>query len=175
MVKNQTMNKIIYALLLLTYWCSANAYGQNTTNAIDLFFQQYVENEDFTVVYISPKLIDMVGQLDPETMGLDDDKEGQAVMDMVQELQGIRILTTDITPDKYFKEAKARIDTQQYEPLMTVREKDGGNVDFLVREKGDVIEELLLLAGGQGQEFVLLSFVGHLSMDSISKLINAVE
>jgi hypothetical protein len=58
---------------------------------------------------------------------------------------------------------------------MTVRNADEQNVDFLVKEDAaGTMEELLLLVGG-GEEFVLMSFVGKIDMEKISRLINEFD
>ena len=140
-------------------------------NAIDKYFQQYVEDDRFTVVYISKKLFQMLGKLDIEQF--DEDDEVEAIMDIAQDLEGLRILVSEDDADELYAEAKAKIDTREYEVLMTVRSQDDENVEFLVRENGDLIEELLLLVGGD--EFVLLSFVGNLDLNKISRLAREIE
>lgn len=147
---------------------------QSTTSAIDKYFQQYLEDERFTVVYVSSKLMSMFGKLDIESMEMDD-AETKAIMELASDLKGIRILVTEETPNQFYKEAKQKIDTREYEILMTVRNKDEENVEFLVKDNGeDLIEELLLMVGG-GEQFVLMSFVGNIDMNKISTLINEFD
>lgn len=161
------------AVFLVAGCLSTAAMAQ--TNAIDLFFSQYVEDENFTVVYISPKLFQMIGKLDVDAI---DDEEGQAIMEIAKDLRGLRILTTDINPMQYYKEAKGKINTKDYEVLMTVRDKDGDNVEFFVKEtaggNGSVFDELFLLVGGE-DDFVLLSFVGQIDIEKISKLADSIK
>lgn len=150
---------------------SALTAQESQANAIDKYFQQYVEDDRFTVVYISKKLFQMLGKLDIEQF--DEDDEVEAIMDIAQDLEGLRILVSEDDVEELYAEAKAKIDTREYEVLMTVRSQDDENVDFLVRENGDLIEELLLLVGGD--EFVLLSFVGNLDLNKISRLAREIE
>ena len=56
---------------------------------------------------------------------------------------------------------------------MTVKDK-GDNVKFLTKGNGDVVDELLLLVGG-ADDFVLMSFVGKLDLNKISKLANKLD
>jgi predicted transcriptional regulator len=162
--------KLIFLTLLLLP--VAGLQGQSQINAIDKYFQQYVEDERFTVVYISSKLFQMIGKLDIDKF--EDEEETQAILDIAQDLEGLRILATEENAMEFYREAKSKIDTQEYEVLMTVRDRDGDNVEFLVREDGNnVIEELLLLVGGD--EFVLLSFVGKLDLNKISKFAKTIE
>ena len=57
---------------------------------------------------------------------------------------------------------------QEYEILLTMKEKDN-NIRFLTREKSGNIEELLMLIGGT-DGFTIMSFTGNLDLDKISKL-----
>ncbi len=162
--------KVLLLTMLLAPAFSAGAQSQ--INAIDKYFQQYVEDERFTVVYISPKLFQMIGKLDIDKF--DSDRESQAIMEIAQDLQGLRILVSEDDAMQLYQEAKAKINTDEYEVLMTVRDRDGDNVEFLVRDDGgDIIHELLLLVGGN--EFVMLSFVGALDLNKISQLAKTIE
>ncbi len=143
---------------------------QAQADAISRFFNQYVEDERFTTVFISPKMFEMIGKMNIKT----DDPEADAALRMISKLKGLRILTTDVNPAQFYKEAKSKISTREYEPLMTVREKNGDNVEFLIKESGNTISELLLMVGG-GDEFVLLSFIGDINLDDISKLSKSLD
>ena len=143
------------------------------TNAIDKYFQQYVDDDRFTVVYISSKLMSMFEKLDIESMDMDD-QETKAIIDVASDLEGIRILVAEENAAGFYKEAKSKIDTKEYEVLMTIRNADDNDVDFLIKDDGDLINELLLIVGGSDQ-FVLLSFVGNIDMQKISKLINEFD
>jgi len=142
-------------------------------NAIDEYFQNFVDDDRFSVVYISGKLFQMLGSLDKETVRMENDKDAEALIEIAQDMQGLRILSTDEDVDELYESAKKKINTSIYEPLMTVRGKDGDNMELLVRENKGKISELLLLSGGD--EFVLMSFVGNLDMEKISKMAKEIE
>lgn len=165
------INKLIYLTcgLLLSI---ASLHGQS--NAIDSYFQEYVEDESFSVVYISPRLFRMFESFSSDELDLDD-KEADAFMDMAADIRGLRILSTDVTPSKYFNEAKSRINTKLYETLITIRDRDGGNTELLIKENeaGD-LEELLFLSHGT-EEFTLMSFVGPLKLDKVMRLADEME
>ena len=116
----------------------------------------------------------MIGKIDTKVLDMENDAEAKAVLEMAKDLQGLRILTTDETPEAFYKEAKAKINTKEYEVLMTVRDKDGDNVEFLIKETNNVISELLLLSTGK-DEFVLLSFMGSLDLNKITRLAKEIE
>lgn len=169
--------KLTFWVLVLALLVPIFSYSQSQANAIDKYFQQYVDNEDFTVVYISGRMFEMMGKLDidKKSLSMKDDEDMAAIMDIAREMKGLRILTTEKNAEKYYKEAKAKIDTREYEVLMTVRTQEGDNIEFLVQENKETkkIAELLLLAGGD--EFVLLSFVGNLDIEKIVRLAKELD
>lgn len=162
----------ILALATLPAW--AQSTTTTSASAIDKYFSSYVEDKRFDVVYISPKLFQMIGRLDTKILDMEDDAEAKAILDMAKDLQGLRVLTTDQTPEFFYKEAKSKINTKEYEVLLTVRDKDGDNVEFLIKETNNVIQELLLISAGP-DEFVLLSFMGNLDLNKITRLAKEIE
>lgn len=159
--------------LLFSGLTGLQAQVADNLNAIDEYFQTFVDDDRFTVVYISGKLFQMLGSLDKETVRMKEDEDTEALIEIAQDMQGLRILTSEEDVDKLYTAAKAKINTSIYEPLMTVRSKDGDNMELLVREDQGKIRELLMLSGGD--EFVLMSFVGNLDIDKISKLAREME
>ena len=137
------------------------------SDAITKYFDQYMEDENFTVVYITPKMFQMISKLNLK------DKEGMELKEVLQDLKGLRILTTEKNALQYYKEAISKFKTNEYELLMTVRDKDE-NVRFWTKENNGVISELLMLVGGV-KEFVMISFIGNISLDKISKLANNLD
>lgn len=160
---------------LLVLLCIGAVSGLSAqANAIDKYFKQYVDNQDFSVVYIGPTLFKWMKKLGQDDNSEKKDKETEAVIKAIEDAEGLRILSTDVTPRKFYDEAKSKINTKEYELLMTVRSKDGDNVEFLGKHNGDVIEELLLLSIGK-ENFVLLSLVGILNLDKISKIADEIK
>ncbi|MEZ4994273.1 MAG: DUF4252 domain-containing protein [Saprospiraceae bacterium] len=146
-------------------------FGQ--ANAIDKYFKQYLGDDRFSVVYISGRMFRLFDKLDIDEMDMDDD-EAQAMLNIAKDLDGLRILTTDQNVQAFYEEAKSKINTSEYEILMTIRSKGDSNVDFLIKEEGNIISELLMLVGGD-DDFALLSFVGRIDLDKVSKLANEME
>ena len=165
------MKRLMWSSLLLLFTWGLNAQA----NAIDSYFQEYVEDEQFTVVYISPRVFQFVDDLtSKDGIELDDD-EAQALIDVASDMRGLRILSTDITPTKYYEEAISKIDTKLYETLITIRDRDGSRTELLLRENIDgKLEELLFLSHGD-EEFTLMSFVGDLDLNKVMKLADEME
>ena len=157
------MKSLLSFALTLIFFTSA--FAQN--DAIDRFFQSYQNDDNFTMVYVSPKMFKMVSKV---IEGQDDED----IKDLVRDIEGLKILSTEVDPMKYYAEAKTKIPTDSYEVLMTVRDK-GSNVKFLTKESsGDVIEELLLIVGGE-DNFTLMSFVGRLDLNKLAKLAKKLD
>lgn len=153
-------------LFLIAALISVQAMSAQT-DAIEKYFSKYLDDDRFTVVYISPKMFNMVSKMDIKDMEPE-------VKEIISNLRGLRILTTEINPQAFYKEALSTINTKEYEVLMKVRDGDE-NVQFLVKDDGgSTINELLLLVGGSS-DFVLLSFVGAIDLNKISKLANSMD
>lgn len=156
-------------LFFIALFLSIATLKSQATNAIDRYFQNYLEDERFSVVYISPKVFQLLDRIDLGDLETSDE-EARLVKDMASDLRGLRILSTSENPQQFYAEAKQKIDTKQYELLMTVRKGKSSNVEFLIHEgKDGVITELLMLAGGE-ESFTLLSFVGKINLNTVSKL-----
>jgi len=144
------------------------SFGQ--ADAISEYFDKYLEDERFTVVYVSGKMFSMLSKLDSDDEEYDDFKE------VTEKLKGLRILISDEDAYDLYREAKSKINTKkEYELLMTVRTKKGNRVEFVVKETGNRIDELLLISGGKEHDFVLMSFVGDIDLDKIAQLSDAIE
>ncbi len=163
------MKNIIKKMVFLAFFCTflvpLSISAQE--DAISKYFDQYVEDENFTVVYITPKMFQMISKLDLK------DKDARDIKEVLQDLKGLRILTTEKNTLQYYKEAISKFNTKEYELLMTVRDKDE-NIRFWTKENGGIISELLMLVGG-AQEFVMISFIGNIDLDKISKLANKMD
>jgi hypothetical protein len=155
--------KLLPALLMLFLAVSAQAQ----IDAISTYFEKYMDDEQFTTVYISGRMFKMFAQMA-------DDEADDEIKEIAAGLEGLRILTTEENGAKYFKEIMGQLNTKDYEPLMTVREEGSDEVHFLIKEAGDTINELLLVVGGE-DEFVLMSFVGNIDLAKISKLSGAMD
>lgn len=161
----QIFKKLVAAIVILTLSIPLSMQAQN--DAISKYFDQYVDDDNFTVVYITPKMFQMISKLDLK------DKDARDIKEVLQDLKGLRILTTEKNGLQYYKEAISKFKTNEYELLMTVRDKDE-NIRFWTKESGGIISELLMLVGGT-KEFVMISFIGNIDLDKISKLANKMN
>jgi hypothetical protein len=135
-------------------------------DAITKYFNKYIDNEQFSSVYISPKMFNMVSKIEIKDMEPE-------VQEVIRSMKGLRILHTEKNALQYYNEALKVINTNEYELLLTAR--DGGeNVRFMVKDKGDIVEELLMIVGGE-TNFAMLSFIGNIDLKKIGKLAKALE
>ena len=76
-------------------------------NAIEKFFNQYMDDEAFTVVHVTPKMFQMIAKLDIK------DKDYNDAKAVLQDLKGLWILTTDnnTKSPQLYKEAASKINT----------------------------------------------------------------
>lgn len=158
------------SLLLLPLFLLAAIFSLSAQNdAITRFFEKYVDDERFTVVYVSPKMFQLVSKVETN------DEDWNKVREVVKDLGGLRVLVADSIGDglKFYKDALSRVPSTEYEELLTVR--DGKeNVRIWVKDAANIIEELLLLVGSPDQ-FVLLSFTGKIDLDKISELSKTLD
>ncbi len=110
--------KYLSILIALFLTAGITTSTQAQEDAISKYFSKYVDDERFTVVYISGKMFSMINKME---LDLEDD-EAQAIMSVCKDLKGLRILTTETDGGKFYQEALATISTKGYETLLEVRE-----------------------------------------------------
>jgi len=185
------MNFKFLFLALALFFASTLSAQQD---AISTYFSKYVDDDEFTVVYVSGKMFNLmetvISNLDTDDM---DSEQVSALTDVVQDMKSLRILNKSGDGTKLYQEAKRTITSAKpYEVLMTVREKGSTFVDFYVRENDGVVDELLLLVGESADgraatliddeevdfsegNFTLLSFEGRIDLNKIGDLAKAFE
>lgn len=136
---------------------------QAQTNAIDDMFNKYSEREGFTLVSISSKMLNLFA-------GKGDKNEDGA--DILRRLKSIRILTVEDSllnrNLNFYNELSKKMDFSVYEELLVVRE-GGSTTKFLIRQNGNIITELLVIAGGPNDN-AIISIKGDLDLKSLSDL-----
>lgn len=149
------------SLFLFLVISSLSLSGQ--VNPIDELFDKYSGKEGITTVYISSKMFQMIAGAN---------LEDQELEDLVGRLKSIRILTVEDSllsrKLNFYRELEPKLDFSKYEELMVIKE-GGKDIKFLVRGKGNRVDELLMIGGGSGSN-VLISIKGDLDMDNISEI-----
>ncbi len=149
---------IVAALIVVT---TVGAFAQD---AISKFFSKYQNDESFSQVTVSSKMFGLFTNMDADTQ---EDKE---VLEAISKLKGLRILAKEDARNarELYKEAFTLIPTNQYEELMSVRDKDK-DMKFLIKESGGKISEMIMVLGGTTQ-FMVLSLYGEIDLKQVSRL-----
>jgi hypothetical protein len=156
--------RVIATIVLVFTLSFVNAQNRD---AIQKFFQNYSNDESFTSVLVTGKIFEMMSKIESTNPDFNDMKAA------IKNIKYLNILTHEGNGVGYYKEALSKIDLKEYEPLMVVKGKEE-NVQFLTKTTGNVINELILLVGDK-DDFALISFVGDLDLNMISKLANKVN
>ena len=160
--------RIYFALLLCVLYLAPASAQKLPKDAISTFFSEYVDDQDFTVVYVSGKVFSLFKDIDLELDDIDDQEVG-AILEVVKDIQGIRVLHTEKDVDRHYAAAKKRIPTDKYELLFKVRTADGDNVEAFIQDDNAVISELFMLVGSE-DNFAMLSFIGAIDLNKIGDL-----
>lgn len=155
------MKKIIILLV-------AGFFGQTLlaqSNAISKHFSQFQRDTSFTKVSVSSRMFTLFEEIDPE------DEEEAEILEAMTKLKGVKGLineNSDNSTELYY-DALAKIEEDgTYEELMTIEDAKE-NVQFSIREADGMIQELLMVVGGN-DNFVVMSLYGEIDLNSIAKL-----
>ena len=155
--------KTLFISCLLGLFCILGVTAQNPS--FDRYFDRYADKDGFTTVSISKAMFSLFAS---ETESKDEFNKA------VKGLESIRILAPDSAIQalykgklNFFSEISKSLPLSQYEELMSVKEKDQV-FKMLIRKKGSVITEFLMIGGGN--ENVLICITGNIDLKSISKL-----
>src|SRR5690554_3447130 len=141
---------------------------QAQDDAIVKFFSKYMESDNFSRVYISPKMMQMAGGFLRSNVEAGDAEE-KDLGELMQKINGIRILNGEkVNGKSLFNEAMATLNKNKYEDLMDVQDKDS-SLKFMVREENGRIAELLMITGSE-TEFTLLSMLGSFTYQDLNIL-----
>ncbi len=157
--------KKIAILILITVGIAYSASAQD--DAIQSFFGKYMEDDRFSRVYISPKMMQMAGGF--LKSNADGDKEAQELGALISKVKGIRILSSDeVDGMTLYKEAMSTLNRNKYEELMDVQDK-GSSLKFMVREEGGLVRELMMITG-ESKSFTILSMLGAFTYEDLNML-----
>jgi hypothetical protein len=166
---------LVYALLL-----TFGVYGQS-------IFERYAENDEVTLVSISPKMFKMLGQM---SINLDD-PEAQEYLDMVTSINNFKVLISsnqEISGDM-LEWVNLQVSKNGMEQLMSVKDPEA-NVTFYVKDgkREDHVEQLLMYVkeniktstnkiefNGRSIEAVLMLLEGDIDLNKISKLTDQMD
>lgn len=157
--------KKTYLLFLFLIGLASSSFAQD--DAIQKFFSKYMEDDRFSRVYISPKMMQMAGGFLKNNA--DGDAEAEELGTLISKIKGIRILSSEEVDGKMlYQEAMGTLNKNQYEELMDVQDK-GTSLKFMVREEAGLVKELTMLTGDT-KSFTLLSMLGSFTYEDLNML-----
>src|SRR6478752_1321623 len=157
---NTAMKKLMMGVVMMVLSIATYAQG----DAISKFFAKYQDDETFTQVKVSQKMFGLFTNMEV------DKPEDKEVLDAISKIQGLRVLAKHETRDSrtLYKEALTVI-PNNYEELMSVRDKDK-DMKFYIKEiSSGKIGELIMVMGGN-DEFMLLSLFGEIDLKKIAHI-----
>jgi Domain of unknown function (DUF4252) len=135
---------------------------QAQSNPVDELFNKYSEKEGFTVVSISGRMFSMF---------TDDDSNASSdnVLSMLKSIKILSVSDSLLNENlNFYNELSRKLDLSVYEELMVV--KEGHDITkFLIKQKGKLISELLVISGGPDGNS-LISIRGEFNLKNISDL-----
>ncbi len=129
-------------------------------NAADQLFEKYADTDGFTTISFSSGLMKMVADMDDEG----DDNS------FLRKIEEVRIITSDEENAglNFYEEIVKDLPADEYEELITIKEKDT-NVKIWIKEDAGIIRELILVSGGMDDN-VLIIVRGEITLNEISGL-----
>ena len=138
-------------------------------SVVNKYFEKYSDNNNFAKIIINQKMFSIFANFEGNN------EEETEFMQTISRLEGMKIIINDSceNPAKLFKTVAAEIDEAGYEELMTVTDAEE-NVKFSIKEKDGIVEELIMLVGGN-KKFVILSLFGDIDLKNISKIASGMK
>ncbi len=155
------MKKIIIFMFLGMF--AFNVQAQS--NAINKHFSKFQRDTSFTKVTVTSRMFSLFTEIDAE------DEDEEEILAAMAKLKGIKALVKNNSANSknlYFDAVETIDKDGGYEELMTV-EDAGENVQFMIRDDGDKISELLMIIGGN-ENFMVMTLYGEIDLNSIAKL-----
>ena len=148
------MKKIFIAIAILAIPFLASSQQES----IEKFYNKYVDNEKISDISLNGWILSMASKMSEE--------EGTEILQKITEEK-------DIVSKADVKKLMRDVRKNDFEDLMTVRD-EGTRVNFMIREEGENITNVLVIIHGDG-EFILLSLEGNLNMEDLKQLEFDVE
>jgi hypothetical protein len=158
-----------FTVLLLTAFMAVSL-NLNAQSALDKIFDKYNGQAGFTSVTMNKSMFDMLSRMDTSN-------EGKEFSKAVSRLESIRILAIDSAKNagiNIYNEVMKVMPVKDYKELMSIKE-NGTDVKFYVLEKGNIISELILIAGGSGSDNALIVIKGDIDLASIGNIAKSMN
>jgi hypothetical protein len=156
------MKNVLASVLFLFIGCMS--YAQHAS--IDQFYDKYKDLENVSTVNLQGWLLNLVASAE-------EDEEMESLSAKITDLRLLVMEESNMVSKKEYRQLKRNVLRDRYEELIQIRE--GGDViDFMLREKGDHITDVLILVNSN-DKFVLLNIAGQLRFSDLNDLDIQVE
>ncbi|MFO8022292.1 MAG: DUF4252 domain-containing protein [Perlabentimonas sp.] len=150
------MKRIAAIVLVLLTMNLGSAFAQPF---IDNVFNKYAGKKGFTSVLITPELFKLLSFVD---------KEDKDLKFLSEKLKSLKILVSEEKSIGFTNEIRSELSKSDYLSIMEVI--DGTQkVNFYIKQDGEVISDLILLAIDENEE-VLLAITGNMKMSDLTAL-----
>ncbi len=158
--------KSIFTATFLALTLSLSAQGE----LINRYLDEYEADEEFVKVSINSRMFSLFTEMEGNT------QEEKDFLEAASKLKGLKILASDSATARsrvMYEKASKDVDKAGYEELMTVKDAEE-DIKFSIKEKDGIIEELIMVVGGN-EQFVFLSLYGEINLKTVSKLASSMR
>lgn len=170
--KNRTMNIKKFIMILMVAILPLTAFSQSA-------FDAFEDMDEVSAVVINKRAFKLLAQIDVDAK----DKEAQEYINMVQNLNSLKVFATEnasVAAQMKAKVARYLKSSSQLSELMRVKDKDA-NVKIYIKEgrNEDHVTELFMFVDGLSKvmgnsdrkaEAVIVSITGDIDLNKISEL-----
>ncbi|MFK7757669.1 MAG: DUF4252 domain-containing protein [Flavobacteriales bacterium] len=145
---------------------STTTYAQS--NALDKYFSNYQENENFTKVNVSGKMFEMASFLETT------DEDINEITEFASGVKSLRMLIGHEIGDGFGKYTRALNKVKNnYEELMAVDDKDG-KFTFFIDENNGVVSEFVVV-GAADSMLCLVSLTGQIDLKKLGNISRKIQ
>lgn len=151
------------SFLIVALLISGFTFAQD--NAVAKHFSEYQKNKDFTKVSVTSKMFSLMTEIDA------DDPNEKELLEAMAKLKGIKAVVNEKSENcsaLYYSAIETISKDQSYEELMSIEDGEE-NIMFMVRDNGGVINELLMILGGN-KNFMVMTLYGEIDLSQVAKL-----
>jgi hypothetical protein len=135
-------------------------------DVVDKLIKKYQGQDGFTTVIVHKDLFEMIA-------AIDDDEDLAKMKGMIENIRIIALESDSVRNINFYKEIISQVNVGSYKELMIIKQSDE-DVVFYAKYDNNVIEELLLIAGGNDDNAVI-SIKGKINLKDMAQLSKSVH
>lgn len=135
-------------------------------DVIDNLIKKYQDKDGFTTILIHKDLFEMVASID-------NDEDLAKMKGMIEDIRIIAMESDSVKNVNFYKEIISQLNVSSYKELMKIKQT-GEDVIFYAKYNNNLIEELLLIAGGNNENAVI-SIKGKINLKDLAAISKSVH